>query len=166
MGYCQHIKAGGFHICASHQFNLWQQDIDQGDICDVHYWEVEADKAKAVIQDQQVTINLLKNQVAAYRKQMERDKNTAHAKGTAHTEWYEGPPPHIGWWCTCADTEMSYWRWWNGAVWSVAVEDTDTEANAVLLAYTPYRGGKAVWWSDYYPAYARAPRVNPNESTK
>ena len=34
--------------CGSYQFNLYKHDIDQGDLCDVHYWQNEAQKAKAV----------------------------------------------------------------------------------------------------------------------
>ena len=32
----------GFYRCGSYQFNLHQQGIEQGNLCDVHYWEVQA----------------------------------------------------------------------------------------------------------------------------
>ena len=33
--------------CGSYQFNLYKHDIDQGDLCDVHYWQTRAQKAEA-----------------------------------------------------------------------------------------------------------------------
>ncbi len=35
-------------LCGSYQFNLHQEDVDQGDLCDVHYWKVRALKGKEV----------------------------------------------------------------------------------------------------------------------
>jgi hypothetical protein len=32
----------GYHHCGSYQFNLHQRGISQGELCDVHYWEVRA----------------------------------------------------------------------------------------------------------------------------
>jgi hypothetical protein len=156
MEYCRHKKAGGFHICASRQFNLWKQDIDQGDMCDVHYWQVESERIASIVKDQQVTIELLKNQVAAFRKEVD------HVMGTPHTEWHKGQPPHIGWWRTF----MGDWRWWNGEVWSVSTSMHASADTAAYFAKVPCREKTHILWSDYYPAYARVPRVNPNESTK
>ena len=33
--------------CGSYQFNLYKYDIDQGDLCDVHYWQDQAQTAHA-----------------------------------------------------------------------------------------------------------------------
>ena len=33
--------------CGSYQFNLYKYDIDQGDLCDVHYWQDQTQKARA-----------------------------------------------------------------------------------------------------------------------
>ena len=33
--------------CGSYQFNLYKDDIDQGDLCDVHYWQDRAQRAEA-----------------------------------------------------------------------------------------------------------------------
>jgi hypothetical protein len=154
MGYCRHKKAGGIHICSSQQFSLWKQGIDQGDRCDVHYWEVESERIAAIVKDQQVTINLLKNQADAFRKEL------AYVNGASHTEWHAGQPPHIGWWYTFG----GYWRWWNGHAWSVSVMMYSSAGTAMQCANTPYLGLNPILWSDYYPAYARVPRVNQNES--
>jgi hypothetical protein len=32
--------------CGSYQFNLYKDDIDQGDLCDVHYWQTKAQPAQ------------------------------------------------------------------------------------------------------------------------
>ena len=33
--------------CGSYQFNLYKDGIDQGDLCDVHYWQDRAHRAEA-----------------------------------------------------------------------------------------------------------------------
>ena len=33
--------------CGSYAFNLYKDDIDQGDLCDVHYWQGRAHRAEA-----------------------------------------------------------------------------------------------------------------------
>ena len=37
----------GKYNCGSYVFNLEKDDIDQGDLCDVHYWQDQAQKARA-----------------------------------------------------------------------------------------------------------------------
>ena len=44
---CKHIEADGFHHCGSYAFNLYKENIEQGDLCDVHYWQDQAMKAPA-----------------------------------------------------------------------------------------------------------------------
>ncbi len=36
-------KCGAWN-CGSYQFNLYKDDIDQGDLCDVHYWQTKAQR--------------------------------------------------------------------------------------------------------------------------
>jgi len=46
---CEHINPGQtFHTCGSYAFNLRREGIDQGEFCDVHYWQARAEKAEAV----------------------------------------------------------------------------------------------------------------------
>lgn len=40
------FKQGLFN-CGSHAFNLYKENIEQGDYCDQHYWEDQAKKAAA-----------------------------------------------------------------------------------------------------------------------
>jgi hypothetical protein len=41
---CKHIQKDGFHTCGSYAFNLWSEGIDQGSLCDVHYWQQKAQR--------------------------------------------------------------------------------------------------------------------------
>tara|TARA_R110000868_G_scaffold220327_3_gene471538 strand:- start:690 stop:932 length:243 start_codon:yes stop_codon:yes gene_type:complete len=36
-------KCGAWN-CGSYQFNLYKDDIDQGELCDVHYWQTKAQR--------------------------------------------------------------------------------------------------------------------------
>ena len=40
---CKHIK--GSYECGSYAFNLRSSGIDQGNFCDVHYWQDQAENA-------------------------------------------------------------------------------------------------------------------------
>jgi hypothetical protein len=40
---CKHVEQNGFN-CGSYAFNLYKDDIDQGDLCDVHYWQEKAQR--------------------------------------------------------------------------------------------------------------------------
>lgn len=42
---CTYVEADGFHQCGSFAFNLWREGIDQGEFCDVHYWQHRAERA-------------------------------------------------------------------------------------------------------------------------
>ena len=37
------FKCGAWN-CGSYQFNLYKDDIDQGLLCDVHYWQTKAQR--------------------------------------------------------------------------------------------------------------------------
>jgi hypothetical protein len=47
---CKHVEKDGFHRCGSYAFNLYKDDIDQGELCDVHYWQERALKAEALLE--------------------------------------------------------------------------------------------------------------------
>ena len=40
------FKVGQYN-CGSYAFNLWKEDIEQGDRCDHHYWQERAMEAAA-----------------------------------------------------------------------------------------------------------------------
>ena len=42
------FKQGLFN-CGSYAFNLYKENIEQGDYCDQHYWEDRAMKAEALV---------------------------------------------------------------------------------------------------------------------
>ena len=45
---CKFTNAKGYR-CGSYAFNLYKEQIDQGDRCDHHYWQDRAVKAEALI---------------------------------------------------------------------------------------------------------------------
>jgi hypothetical protein len=49
---CKHTNKDGYR-CGSYAFNLYKDDIDQGELCDVHYWQERALKAEALAQPEQ-----------------------------------------------------------------------------------------------------------------
>jgi len=47
------FKCGDWN-CGSYQFNLYKADIDQGDLCDVHYWQTKAQRKWVGLTDREV----------------------------------------------------------------------------------------------------------------
>jgi len=47
------FKCGDWN-CGSYQFNLYKADIDQGDLCDVHYWQTKAQREWVGLTDEEV----------------------------------------------------------------------------------------------------------------
>lgn len=78
--------------------------------------------------------------------------------------WYNGPPPHVGWWNASFSRSKEAWRWWNGKGWSVpAYEDQpllEVKEKARIPSLIP-KSGKRIEWSDYWPENARVPRIDP-----
>ena len=50
---CKHVRQDGFN-CGSYAFNLYKDDIDQGDLCDVHYWQAKAQRTWVSLTDDQI----------------------------------------------------------------------------------------------------------------
>ena len=48
---CKHIGKDG-HRCGSYAFNLYMDDIDQGELCDVHYWQAKAQRTWVGLTDE------------------------------------------------------------------------------------------------------------------
>jgi hypothetical protein len=44
-------KCGAWN-CGSYQFNLYKDDIDQGELCDVHYWQTKAQRSWVGLTDE------------------------------------------------------------------------------------------------------------------
>jgi len=50
---CKHVEQDGFN-CGSYAFNLYKDGIDQGDLCDVHYWQNKAQRTWVGLTDQEI----------------------------------------------------------------------------------------------------------------
>ena len=82
-------------------------------------------------------------------------------------KFHKGPPPFRGWWNVRFphDTSERRWGWWDGKGWSTFARSGNTPRIAAAAAaypgaeYVP----KTILWSDYWPANARVPRINPNK---
>ena len=50
---CKHIQKNGSR-CGSYAFNLYKDDINQGDLCDVHYWQEKAQRTWVGLTDEEI----------------------------------------------------------------------------------------------------------------
>jgi len=46
-------KCGAWN-CGSYQFNLYKDDIDQSELCDVHYWQTKAQRQWVGLTDEEI----------------------------------------------------------------------------------------------------------------
>jgi len=60
-------------------------------------------------------------------------------------QWFDGPPPSIGWWPTSIWYSTRSLRWWNGLSWSVSVREDYSAADAGYLAKIPDHSELQVW---------------------
>ena len=51
---CKHVEKNGFN-CGSYAFNLYKDGIDQGNLCDVHYWQAKAQRTWVGLTDEEYT---------------------------------------------------------------------------------------------------------------
>jgi hypothetical protein len=72
-------------------------------------------------------------------------------------QWHSGPPPHVGWWNASAMQNVFTWRWWDGRVWSRAVDQDASAvyAGAVAKHPEPSERQRCILWTDYWPKGAR-----------
>ena len=76
-------------------------------------------------------------------------------------EWHSGPPPHVGWWNASTNADPNIWRWWNGTSWSTfCTENMSLSSIARLAAHIEFNQ-QCIKWTDYWPANAREPRIDP-----
>jgi hypothetical protein len=81
----------------------------------------------------------------------------------ADRRWQKGAPPHVGWWNASNARLTDAWRWWNGAEWSYAAyenycaKSAGRDAKKIPNQAIQY----AIEWTDFYPADARVPRLDP-----
>lgn len=79
--------------------------------------------------------------------------------------WHSGPPPHVGWWNASIFRFHEVWRWWDGKSWSIVADETDTASQAADSASYSGVGVSSIEWTDYWPAGARLPRIDPRSKT-
>jgi hypothetical protein len=71
-------KCGDWN-CGSYQFNLYKDAIDQGELCDVHYWQTKAQREwQGLTEEDFVAINqscLTKLQAAGSAESILKERN-------------------------------------------------------------------------------------------
>jgi hypothetical protein len=91
---CKHVEKNGFN-CGSYAFNLYKDGIDQGNLCDVHYWQ-----AKALAQQEQEPVawmltdkNINSIQVDSIQRLIDRLKHAHHidlcVRINGQDEWFQ-----------------------------------------------------------------------------
>jgi hypothetical protein len=72
-------KCGAWN-CGSYQFNLYKDTIDQGELCDVHYWQTKAQRPWQGLTEEDIpAINqscLTKFQAAMSAESILKERNT------------------------------------------------------------------------------------------
>ena len=65
---CKHVRQDGFN-CGSYAFNLYKDDIDQGDLCDVHYWQAKAQRTWVGLTNEErmdILLNLHRDKILSH----------------------------------------------------------------------------------------------------
>lgn len=86
-------------------------------------------------------------------------------------KWNNGEPPHKGWWRVTLDRSANpragqhkYWGWWDGVKWSSFANQSYSAKDAAIMGNSHGWGDtNDISWCDTYPAYARVPRIDPDE---
>jgi len=74
------------------------------------------------------------------------------------TVWHKGPPPSVGWWPASQCRKMNIVRWWNGAYWSVAADQSESPESANRAANMKTLYLNEIEWRDRpedWPARSR-----------
>ena len=61
--------------CGSYAFNLYKEDIDQGGLCDVHYWQYRAHRAEAQPEPVAIALNTGTKQGVKWLKNVEHGES-------------------------------------------------------------------------------------------
>lgn len=69
------FKQGLFN-CGSYAFNLYKEDIEQGDYCDHHYWQDQAMKAAAQEREECANMCMAVPRTGAYFARLIRARGT------------------------------------------------------------------------------------------
>lgn len=71
--------------------------------------------------------------------------------------WYQGQPPHIGWWNASISRQENAWRWWDGFRWSEVAWSHYNSAEALASSERPARLAvhRDIEWTTYYPTKMR-----------
>ncbi len=106
---CKHVEKNGFN-CGSYAFNLYKDGIDQGNLCDVHYWQ-----AKALAQPEQEPVAWMwdVNNGAGYSSKGIGFYQT-DIPFAKHTPLYTAPPQRTWVGLSESDRRLINFQWQDG----------------------------------------------------
>ena len=67
----------------------------------------------------------------------------------AATEWHPGPPPAVGWYRASVARAGQFYRWWDGAKWSLVATPwfSAEEAAEMAAMAAPADVQRRIWWA-------------------
>lgn len=80
------FKQGNYN-CGSYAFNLYKEDIDQGSYCDRHYWQDQAQKARAA--EREACAELVWPKLKIWSEEEQMAMGLAFNKAQEKHGWYE-----------------------------------------------------------------------------
>jgi len=80
------FKQGNYN-CGSYAFNLYKEDIDQGSYCDRHYWQDQAQKARA--DEREACAELVWPKLKIWSEEEQTAMGLAFNKAQEKHGWYE-----------------------------------------------------------------------------
>jgi hypothetical protein len=80
------FKQGNYN-CGSYAFNLYKEDIEQGSYCDRHYWQDQAQKARA--DEREACAELVWPKLKIWSEEEQTAMGLAFNKAQEKHGWYE-----------------------------------------------------------------------------
>ena len=64
-------------------------------------------------------------------------------------EWHPGPPPAVGWYRASVARAGQFYRWWDGAKWSLVATPwfSAEEAAEMAAMAAPADVQRRIWWA-------------------
>ena len=116
---CKHVEKNGFN-CGSYAFNLYKDGIDQGNLCDVHYWQAKAlaqpeqdhiPDARKMVTEQEPVVG-----IAAIRTWF---KDGRVVTQTLCNSWIDTTTPQRTWVGLTDDEQHQAYEQWQNDGWGV-----------------------------------------------
>jgi hypothetical protein len=95
------FKVGKYN-CGSYAFNLDEEDINQGDYCDRHYWQDQAQKARADEREAMLHLSVLHRAPWHFQESIR-----ARSQAPCNHEWIDATQTKPQWHCAKCGKEYT-----------------------------------------------------------